>query len=180
MHDDIARVLYAEEQLTQRVRELAAQIRQDFAGKDLLTVGVLRGAVMFYADLVREIDIPLHMNFMALSSYGASSVSSGAVRNQYDLEEDNTDPNVLVVEDIVDSGLTLQYLTKTLRSRNPAMLKTCCLFDKPERRTVSFNADYIGFEVPDVFIVGYGLDYAEKYRNLKYIGELKPDVYSGK
>ena len=179
MHNDIKRVLYTEEQLKQRVEELAAQIRQDFAGRDMLTVGVLRGAVMFYADLVRELDIPLHMNFMALSSYGASSVSSGAVRIQYDLEEDITGRNVLVVEDIVDSGLTLQYLTKTLRSRNPAMLKTCCLFDKPERRTVDFNADYIGFEVPDVFIVGYGLDYAEKYRNLKYIGELKPDVYGG-
>ena len=179
MHNDIKRVLYTEEQIKQRVGELAAQIRQDFAGQDMLTVGVLRGAVMFYADLVRELDIPLHMNFMALSSYGASSVSSGAVRIQYDLEEDITGRNVLVVEDIVDSGLTLQYLTKTLRSRNPAMLKTCCLFDKPERRTVNFNADYIGFEVPDVFIVGYGLDYAEKYRNLKYIGELKPDVYGG-
>ena len=177
MHNDIKRVLYTEEQLKQRVGELAAQIRQDFAGRDMLTVGVLRGAVMFYADLVRELDIPLHMNFMALSSYGASSVSSGAVRIQYDLEEDITGRNVLVVEDIVDSGLTLQYLTKTLRSRNPAMLKTCCLFDKPERRTVNFNADYIGFEVPDVFIVGYGLDYAEKYRNLKYIGELKRSVY---
>jgi hypoxanthine phosphoribosyltransferase len=179
MHNDIKRVLYTEEQIKQRVGELAAQIRQDFAGQDMLTVGVLRGAVMFYADLVRELDIPLHMNFMALSSYGASSVSSGAVRIQYDLEEDITGRNVLVVEDIVDSGLTLQYLAKTLRSRNPAMLKTCCLFDKPERRTVNFNADYIGFEVPDVFIVGYGLDYAEKYRNLKYIGELKPDVYGG-
>ena len=179
MHNDIKRVLYTEEQLKQRVEELAAQIRQDCAVRDLLTVGDLRGAVMFYADLVRELDIPLHMNFMALSSYGASSVSSGAVRIQYDLEEDITGRNVLVVEDIVDSGLTLQYLTKTLRSRNPAMLKTCCLFDKPERRTVDFNADYIGFEVPDVFIVGYGLDYAEKYRNLKYIGELKPDVYGG-
>ncbi len=177
MHNDILRVLYSEEQLAQRVKDMAAQIRQDFSGQDLLTVGVLRGAVMFYADLVRELDIPIHMNFMALSSYGASSVSSGAVRIQYDLEEDITGRNVLVVEDIVDSGLTLQYLTKTLRSRNPKMLRTCCLFDKPSRRTVDFHADYVGFEVPDVFIVGYGLDYAEKYRNLKYIGELKPDVY---
>lgn len=178
MHEDIKRVLYTEEQIKRRVIEMAAQIREDFAGQELLTVGVLRGAVMFYADLVRELDIPIHMNFMALSSYGASSVSSGAVRIQYDLEEDITGSNVLVVEDIVDSGLTLQYLTKTLRSRNPAKLKTCCLFDKLERRTVDFNADYIGFEVPDVFIVGYGLDYAERYRNLKYIGELKPEVYS--
>jgi hypoxanthine phosphoribosyltransferase len=118
------------------------------------------------------------MNFMALSSYGCSSVSSGAVRIQYDLEEDIAGKNVLIVEDIVDSGLTLQYLTKTLRSRNPALLKTCCLFDKPSRRTVDFHADYVGFTVDDIFIVGYGLDYAEKYRNLKYIGELKPEIYA--
>jgi hypoxanthine phosphoribosyltransferase len=179
MHNDILRVLYTEEQLKARVKELAAQIRQDLDGQVILTVGVLRGAVMFYADLVRELDIPVHMNFMSVSSYGCSSVSSGAVRIQYDLEEDISGKNVLIIEDIVDSGLTLQYLTKTLKSRNPAMLKTCCLFDKPERRRVEFKADYVGFEVPDVFIVGYGLDYAEKYRNLKYIGELKPEVYQG-
>jgi hypoxanthine phosphoribosyltransferase len=177
MHNDIEQVLYSEEQLKQRVKELAAQIREDLGGGDVLTVGVLRGAVMFYADLVRELDIPLNMNFMAVSSYGASSKSSGAVRIQYDLEEDISNRNVLIVEDIVDSGLTLQYLTKTLGSRNPKMIKTCCLFDKPSRRTVDFHADYVGFEVPDVFIVGYGLDYAEKYRNLKYIGVLKPSVY---
>ncbi len=159
------------------MKELAARIQEDFKGGNLLTVGVLRGAVMFYADLVRELDIPLHMNFMALSSYGQSSISSGAVRIQYDLEEDITGKNVLIVEDIVDSGLTLQYLTKTLRSRNPAQLKTCCLFDKPSRRTVSFHADYVGFSVDDIFIVGYGLDYSENYRNLKYIGELKPEIY---
>ncbi len=156
MHGDIQRILFSEEQIKQRVKEMAAQIRKDYAGSDLLTVGVLRGAVMFYADLVRELDIPLHMNFMALSSYGSSSVSSGAVRIQYDLEEDISHKNVLVVEDIVDTGLTLQYLTKTLRSRNPAMLKTCCLFDKPSRRTVDFHADYVGFTVDDIFIVGYG------------------------
>lgn len=177
MHHDIEHILYTEEQIKQRVRELAAQIRQDLEGEDVLTVGVLRGAVMFYADLVREMDIPLNMNFMAVSSYGASSISSGAVRIQYDLEEDIAGRHVLVVEDIVDTGLTLQYLTKTLRSRNPKSLRTCCLFDKPSRRIVDFQADYVGFEVPDVFIVGYGLDYAEKYRNLKYIGVLKPSVY---
>ncbi|MGI5849409.1 MAG: hypoxanthine phosphoribosyltransferase [Christensenellales bacterium] len=177
MHHDIKSVLFSEEQIKQRVRELAEDIRRDFKGKDILTVGILRGAVMFYADLAREIERPLHMNFMVLSSYGASSYSSGAVRIQYDLEEDIAGKNVLIVEDIVDSGLTLHYLTKTLASRNPKMLKTCCLFDKPDRRKVNFNADYVGFVVPDVFIVGYGLDYAEKYRNLKYIGELKPEVY---
>jgi hypoxanthine phosphoribosyltransferase len=178
MHGDIKRILFSEEQLKARVKELAVQLEKELGGRDLLTVGVLRGAVMFYADLVREINLPLHMNFMALSSYGCSSVSSGAVRIQHDLEEDIAGKNVLIVEDIVDSGLTLQYLTKTLRSRNPAMLKTCCLFDKPSRRTVDFHADYVGFTVDDIFIVGYGLDYAEKYRNLKYIGELKPEIYA--
>lgn len=177
MHNDIARILYTEEQIRTRVKELAALIRQDHDGGALLTVGVLRGAVMFYADIVRELDMPVHMNFMALSSYGASSLSSGAVRIQYDLEEDISGKNVLIIEDIVDSGLTLQYLTKTLGSRNPARIKTCCLFDKPERRKVVFKPDYVGFAVPDVFIVGYGLDYAEKYRNLKYIGELKREIY---
>ena len=177
MHGDIKRILFSEEQIRQRVKELAEQIKKDFEGRDLQMVGVLRGAVMFYADLARELDLPLHMNFMAVSSYGASSKSSGAVRIQYDLEEDIAGKNVLIVEDIVDSGLTLQYLTKTLRSRNPALLKTCCLFNKPSRRTVDFEADYVGFTVDDVFIVGYGLDYAEKYRNLKYIGELKPEIY---
>lgn len=177
MHNDIKKVLYSEQQIKQRITEIAAQIKADFEGKELLTVGVLRGAVMFYADLVRELDMPLHMNFMSVTSYGMSSDSSGVVRILYDLEEDISGKNVLIVEDIVDSGLTLQYLSKTLKSRNPNMLKTCCLFDKPERRKVKFEADYVGFEVPDVFIVGYGLDYAEKYRNMKYIGELKEKVY---
>jgi hypoxanthine phosphoribosyltransferase len=177
MHHDIEQILYTEEQIKQRVKELAAQICKDLGGEDVLTVGVLRGAVMFYADLVREMDIPLNMNFMAVSSYGNSATTSGAVRIQYDLEEDIAGRNVLVVEDIVDTGLTLQYLTKILRSRNPKSIRTCCLFDKPSRRIVDFKADYVGFKVPDVFIVGYGLDYAEKYRNLKYIGVLKPSVY---
>ena len=179
MNKDIVRVLYTERQIRLRVRELAALIQRDFEGEDLLTVGVLRGAVLFYSDLVRELDLPLHMNFMALSSYGASSFSSGAVRIQYDLEEDISGKNVLVVEDIVDSGLTLQYLKNTLLSRGPKRLATCCLFDKPDRRKVRLQADYVGFEVPDVFIVGYGLDYAERYRNLKYIGELDPKIYAG-
>ena len=177
MQSDILKVLYTEEQIAERVVQMAEQIMGDFEGEELLTVGILRGAVMFYADLVREMDMPLHMNFMSVSSYGASSHSSGVVRIQYDLEEDISGKNVLIIEDIVDSGLTLQYLTNTLKSRNPKALKTCCLFDKPERRRVDFEADYVGFVVPDVFIVGYGLDYAERYRNLRYIGELKPEVY---
>ncbi len=177
MQNDIKQILYTEEQILERVSELAQEITKDYKGESILMVGILRGAVMFYADLVREMDMPLHMNFMAVSSYGASSQSSGVVRIQYDLEEDITDKNVIIVEDIVDSGLTLAYLTKTLRSRNPKSLKTCCLFDKKERRKVDFAADYVGFDVPDVFIVGYGLDYAENYRNLRYIGELKQKVY---
>ena len=132
MKNDIERVLYSEEVIKQRVHELAKQIEAEFKGEDLLMVGVLRGAVMFYADLVREMDMPVHMNFMAVSSYGASSESSGVVRIQHDLEEDISGKNVIIVEDIIDSGLTLQYLTKTLKSRNPKSLKTCCLFDKKE------------------------------------------------
>ncbi|MBT3319815.1 MAG: hypoxanthine phosphoribosyltransferase [Clostridia bacterium] len=177
MQNDIKQVLYTEEQILKRVSELAADIKNDYEGESILMVGILRGAVMFYADLVREMDMQLHMNFMAVSSYGASSQSSGVVRIQYDLDEDITGKNVIIIEDIVDSGLTLAYLTKTLKSRNPKSLKTCCLFDKKERRRVDFKADYVGFDVPDVFIVGYGLDYAENYRNLRYIGELKPEVY---
>lgn len=177
MHNNICKVLYTEEQILKRVKEMAEQIKKDYDGENVLMVGILRGAVMFYADLVRDMDMQLHMNFMAVSSYGASSHSSGVVRIQYDLEEDISGKNVIIVEDIVDSGLTLQYLTKTLQSRNPKSLKTCCLFDKPERRRVDFKADYVGFDVPDVFIVGYGLDYAEDYRNLRYIGELKSEVY---
>ena len=128
MHSDIKKVLFTEEQIKQRVNELAKEIERDFEGKELLTVGILRGGAIFYADLVRELDRPLHMDFMALSSYGASTDSSGVVRIQYDLEEDISEKNVLIVEDIVDSGLTLQYLTNTLKSRNPDMLKTCCPF----------------------------------------------------
>ncbi len=132
MQNDIKQVLYTEEQILKRVSELAHQITSDFQGEPVLLVGILRGAVMFYADLVREMDMPLHMNFMAVSSYGASSKSSGVVRIQYDLDEDITGKNVIIIEDIVDSGLTLAYLTKTLKSRNPKSLETCCLFAKKE------------------------------------------------
>ena len=177
MNEDIKSILYTEEQIRQRVKELAGQIQKDYEGEELLAVGILKGAVVFCADLVRELDRPVRMNFMVLTSYGSSSVSTGAVRIQYDLEEDITGKNVLIVEDIVDTGLTLHYLTNTLKSRNPKSLKVCCLFDKPDRRKTDFKPDYTGFKVPDVFIVGYGLDYAEKYRNLKYIGELKPSIY---
>lgn len=177
MNEDIKSILFTEEQLKQRVKELAAEISRDYKEGELLTVGILKGAVVFYSDLVREIDRQVRMDFMVLSSYGSSTVSTGAVRILYDLEQDISGKHVLIVEDIVDSGLTLHYLTKTLKSRNPASVKVCCMFDKPDRRKADFKPDYVGFKVPDVFIVGYGLDYSEKYRNLKYIGELKPEVY---
>lgn len=177
MHNDIERILYSEERIKGRVKELASEISRDYNGGSLLTVGILKGAVVFYSDLVREMSLPVTLDFMVLSSYGASSVSTGVVRIQYDLEQDISGKDVLIVEDIVDSGLTLHYLTKTLASRNPKSLKVACLFDKPSRRKTDFKPNYVGFEVPDVFIVGYGLDYAEKYRNLKYIGELKEEIY---
>ncbi len=178
MHDDIKAVIYSEEQIKKRVKELADVISRDYSEGELLTVGILKGAVVFYSDLLREISRPARMDFMVLSSYGASSVSTGVVRILYDLEEDISGKHVLIIEDIVDTGLTLHYLTKALSSRSPKSLKVCCLFDKPSRRKTDFTPDYVGFSVPDVFIVGYGLDYSEKYRNLKYVGELKPEIYT--
>jgi hypoxanthine phosphoribosyltransferase len=178
MHDDIKAVLFTEEQIKKRVKELADDITRDYPDGELLTVGILKGAVVFFSDLLREIDRHARMDFMVLSSYGASSVSTGVVRILYDLEEDISGKHVLIIEDIVDSGLTLNYLTKALSSRNPKSLKVCCLFDKPDRRKIDFTPDYIGFRVPDVFIVGYGLDYSERYRNLKYVGELKQEIYT--
>ena len=178
MGKDIEEILITEDQIRQRIREMGQQIKQDYMDKDLLTVCILRGAVMFYCDLVKEIDLPLTMNFMAVSSYGNASHSSGMVRIQYDLQQNIQGKDVLIVEDIVDSGHTLTHLTKLLSSRNPKSLKVCTLLDKPERREVPFEADYVGFEVPDKFVVGYGLDYAEKYRTYKHIGILKPHIYT--
>ena len=177
MEGDIECVLLTEKQISKRVKELAGEIDRDYGGKEVLLVGILKGACVFCTDLIREMKIPVKVDFMALSSYGSSSVSSGAVRIQYDLEENIEGKNVLIIEDLVDTGLTLNYLTKTLRSRNPASLKVCCLLDKTERRKIDFTPDYTGFKVPDQFLVGYGLDYSERYRNLKYIGVLKPEVY---
>jgi hypoxanthine phosphoribosyltransferase len=177
VNEDIESILFTEKQIKKRVSELAEEICRDYGKEELLTLGILKGAAVFCTDLVREMDRPIKMNYMALSSYGSSSISTGAVRIQYDLEEDIAGKNVLIVEDIVDTGLTLHYLTKTLKSRNPKSLKVCCLLDKQERRKIDFTPDYTGFRVPDQFLVGYGLDYSEKYRNLKYIGVLKPEVY---
>lgn len=178
MKDDFSKVLLSQEQINIRVRELGQQISRDYAGKDLLVVGILKGAFIFMSDLVRAIDIPLEADFMAVSSYGMSSESSGVVRIIKDLDQSIEGRNVLVVEDIVDTGLTLNYLVENLKARNPASVKVCTFLDKPERRQVKVNADYNGYDVPDEFLVGYGLDYSEKYRNLPYVAILKRDVYS--
>ena len=177
MQRDIQEVMFTSEVLQAKVKELGAAISRDYKGKELLMIGVLRGAVIFMADLARAIDIPLALDFMAVSSYGASTSTSGVVRILKDLDEDLEGKHVLVVEDIIDSGLTLNYLLELLKSRNPASVKLCTLLSKPERRRVNVKVDYMGFSIPDAFVVGYGLDYAEKYRNLPFIGILKPEVY---
>nr|WP_122012943.1 hypoxanthine phosphoribosyltransferase [Maliibacterium massiliense] len=178
--EDVERVLLTQEEIAQRVQALGKQIAADYAGKNLLVVGILKGAVVFYTDLVRAIDMPLEMDFIGVSSYGAGTESTGAVKFLKDLDRPIEGLDVLVVEDIVDTGLTLDYLLKNLASRNPASLKTCCLLDKPERRhaDVVIDVDYIGFRVPNAFVIGYGLDYNGVYRNLPYIGVLKREVYA--
>ncbi|WP_018131747.1 hypoxanthine phosphoribosyltransferase [Effusibacillus pohliae] len=178
MHGDIKEILFTEEQIQTRIRELGERIARDYEDKNPLVVCVLKGAVMFMADLVKRIDVPVEMDFMAISSYGASTKSSGVVRILKDLETGVEGRHVLIVEDIVDTGLTLSYLRDSLLRRNAASVKIVALFDKPGGRKIEITPDYTGFEVPDEFIVGYGLDYAEKYRNLPYVGVLKPQVYS--
>jgi len=179
MEKDIAQVLLSEEQLKNRVREIAAQISEDYRDKNPTMVCILKGAVMFYTDLLRAMPIPVSMDFMAVSSYGKSTKSSGEVEIRKDLSSSIEGKHVIIVEDIVDSGFTLTYLTKMLASRGAASIKLCTLLDKPSRRApgITLKADYSGFEVGNEFVVGYGLDYAEKYRNLPYIGILKPEVY---
>lgn len=177
MMDDVERVLISTEELKQRIADMGKQISQDYAGKEILMIGVLRGAVIFMADLARAIDIPVAIDFMAVSSYGAGTSSSGVVRILKDLDETVEGKHILVVEDIIDSGLTLNYLLDNIKSRKPASLRMCTLLNKPERRKVNVHIDYNGFTIPDHFVVGYGLDYAEKYRNLPFIGILKPVVY---
>lgn len=177
MHGDIKEVLFSREDLAARVGELGAAISTDYAGKEILMVGVLRGAVIFMADLARAVECPVAIDFMAVSSYGLSTSSSGVVRFIKDLDEDIEGRHVLIVEDIIDSGLTLKYLYENLKSRNPASLKICTLLNKPSRRKVDVPVTYNGFDIPDLFVVGYGLDYAEKYRNLPFVGVLKPEAY---
>ncbi len=177
MLDDVAEVLISEETLNERVDELARQIETDYEGKDLLIVGLLRGAVTFMVDLTRALQRPVAIDFMAVSSYGSSTESSGVVRILKDLDENLNDKHVLIVEDIVDTGLTLKYILELLRRRGPASLRVCALLNKVERRLVDLPLDYIGFNVPNAFVVGYGLDYNQIYRNLPFIGVLKPEVY---
>jgi len=177
MRDDIDHILISEDALQKRVAELGEQISADYAGKNPLLVSVLRGSFIFMADLTRHIQPFCQVDFMAVSSYGAGTVSSGQVNIVKDLTDSIEGQDVIVVEDILDSGNTLSYLFQLLKARNPASLKLVTLLDKPSRRTKPIQADYVGFTVPDEFVVGYGLDYDELYRNLPYIGVLKPQVY---
>jgi hypoxanthine phosphoribosyltransferase len=178
-HPDIQQVLLTLEQIAARVRELGVQISADYAEKELALVCVLRGAVVFLGDLLRELPDHASVDFMAIASYGADTKSTGVVRILKDLDDSIESRHVLVVEDIVDTGLTLNYLLENLRHRNAASVRVCALLDKPARRRVPVRVDYIGFEVPNAFVVGYGLDYAQRYRGLPFIGILKPEIYSG-
>jgi hypoxanthine phosphoribosyltransferase len=179
LHPDIECVLLGKEQIQARVRELARQISDDFVGRELHLVAVLRGAAVFAADLLRELRVPASLDFLATSSYGSESKSSGVVRMTKDLDDSVESRHVILVEDIIDTGLTLNYLTAQLRSRRPAALEVCALLDKPSARRVEASARYVGFTVPDAFVVGYGLDYNQRYRGLPYIGTLRPHVYGG-
>jgi len=169
----IGEILVQADDVRRRVRELGAEIGRDYAGKDLLLVGILKGAVFFLADLMRAIDIPCEVDFMAVASYGSATDSSGVVRILKDLDQPIDGRNVLIVEDIVDSGLTLQYLLRNLGARDPASLGICALLTKPDRRKVELDARYVGFEIPDRFAIGYGLDHAERFRNLPYVAALR-------
>jgi len=177
MKRDIEKVLFSETQLEKRITELGEQIAKDYEGKELIVVGILKGSNIFTSDLVRKINLPLKIDFMVVSSYGNATESTGVVRILKDLEHSVEEKHLLIVEDIVDSGLTLKYLKEMLLTRNPASVKICTLLDKPAGRKEQIAIDYLGFEVPDEFIVGYGIDYAERYRNLPFVGILKREVY---
>lgn len=177
INHDIAEILITEDEIQAKVSQLGKEISEDYRGKDLLLVGVLKGAFMLMADLSRAVTIPCEFDFMAVSSYGSSTQTSGIVRIMKDLDLEITGRNVLIVEDIIDSGLTLSYLIRNLKARNPASLSVCALLSKPDVQKVELDVRYHGFAIPPVFVVGYGLDYAERYRNLPYVGTLKPAVY---
>lgn len=177
MSDDIKEVLISSNEIEKKAEELGKKISQDYRGKDLMLVGILKGSVPFMADLMRKITIPCTMDFMAVSSYGNSTKSSGVVRILKDLDFEVEDKHILIVEDIIDSGTTLAYLVDYLKGRKAASIEIACLLNKKEARKININVKYIGFQVPDYFLVGFGLDYAEKYRNLPYVGVLKEEVY---
>lgn len=178
LQNDIERVLIDEATLRQRIQELGAELAATYAGQDLLLVSVLKGSIIFVADLIRAIDIPHEIDFMATSSYGAAATSTGVVRILKDLNAPIENRNIVIVEDIIDSGHTLSYLIRILQERQPASLRIVTLLDKPDRREVTIDVDWTGFSIPNDFVVGYGLDYNELYRNLPYIGVLKPSVYT--
>lgn len=177
--EELAAVLYSEAAIDARVAELGNEISSDYEGKEIVLVGVLNGAIPFLADLMRQLNVPTSMDLVAISSYGSSTSSSGVVRIMKDLDHSVESKHVLIVEDIIDTGLTLNYLIDNLRSRNPASVKVVSMLSKPSRHKVKVNIDYLGFTVPDEFVVGYGLDYAQHYRNLPCIGVLKPEIYGG-
>ena len=177
MEKIIKEVLVSEEDIKAKVKELGVTITEDYKDKDLIVVGILKGAVVFMSDLCREIKLPMLMDFMAVSSYGKSSVSTGEVRIVKDLDYSVENKDILIVEDIIDTGYTLSYLTDNLNKRGASSVKIITLLDKPDRRKANVYVDYLGFEIPDEFVVGYGLDFAEKYRNLPYVAALKEDVY---
>ncbi|MEA1939095.1 MAG: hypoxanthine phosphoribosyltransferase [Candidatus Caldatribacteriota bacterium] len=178
-NNEIDEILITEEEIKEKIAELGKKITKDYQNKNLVLVGVLRGAVIFMADLARAISIPMIFDFIAISSYGAATKSSGVVRILKDLNESIEGKNVLIVEDIIDTGLTLDYLLRMLKSRKPASLKVCTLLTKNDRRKVNIKVNYFGFDIPNKFVVGYGLDYAGKYRNVPYIFTLSPKIYKG-
>ena len=177
MQNDIGRVLLSEAEIVAKVKELGDKLTEEYRGKELLVVGILKGSNVFMSDLIRQINIPLKIDFMMVSSYGNATESTGVVKIIKDIEQSISGKHLVIVEDIIDSGLTLKYLTEMLETRKPASIKLCTLLDKPARRKENVDVDYVGFEMPDEFLVGYGIDYAEYYRNLPYIGVLKPEVY---
>jgi hypoxanthine phosphoribosyltransferase len=178
VEDDLTEILITEEQIRSRIAEISRAIERDYAGKDVLLIGVLKGAVMVMADLARELKLPITMDWMAVSSYGSGTQSSGVVRILKDLDTDLSGKTVLIVEDIIDSGLTLSWLLSNLRSREPESIEIFTLLRKPEAARVEIDVKYVGFEIPNQFVVGYGLDFAERYRNLRGVGVLAPAVYS--
>lgn len=177
MKNDVEQILFSEEIIGEKVAELGAIISKDYENEDLIVIGILKGSNIFMSDLIRKITLPISIDFMVVSSYGNSSETSGVVKILKDLEYNIEGKNIMIVEDIIDTGLTLSYLKDTLLRRNPKSLRICTLLDKPSRRKAKLPIDYKGFEIPDEFIIGYGIDYAEKYRNLPYVASLKREVY---